>query len=121
MAIDRLLRCRILGRFAVPALELNWASVDDEKLTLLLTIRDNYYRYYQFYSNSLVAGLLWMFARASSPAPPLSRVFWTLVSGVLAALLLSARESWSRYATAVAEILCPNNKVQAAQKETSRE
>jgi hypothetical protein len=107
LVVDRLLRCHLLGHLAVPNLNLNWSRVDDKNLILLLTIRDNHYRYYQFYANTLVASVLWTLARPLSAAPALPPLFWSLVAGVLVALLLSAREAWLRYVTAVDQVLKP--------------
>jgi len=107
LLVDRLICCRLLGGLRAPSLNLNWSRVDGKNLTLLLTIRDNHYRYYQFYSNSLVASVLWTLARTFSSAPALPWRFWTLVTGILLALLLAARESWVRYVTAVNQALEP--------------
>src|SRR3972149_36386 len=72
LVIDRLLFSPgILQGKSVPEYTIDWAKVDDKKLSVLVIIRDNYYRYYQFYSNTFVAIVLWTFARFFSTAPSL--------------------------------------------------
>lgn len=105
LLIDNLLRWRFLGKLVVPPLNLDWSRVNEKKLALLLTIRDNHYRYYQFYSNTLTALVLWAFARAFAVAPRLSWQYWVLIASALVALLLSAREALHRYVTAVGQLI----------------
>ena len=107
LVLDRLLRSSILGRYAVPPLNLDWSRVDDKKLLVLLTIRDNHYRYYQFYSNALVASVLWALTKALAGAPTLRCIQWLLIAAVIVALLLSARDALLRYVTAVDQALKP--------------
>jgi hypothetical protein len=109
IVIDTLLHHPCLRTFAVPKLSLNWWSQVDERLPLLLTIRDNYYRYYQFYANTLVALLLWILARACADnAPSVGWPYWAVLVIVAIALLLSARDALFRYVTAVNQIIKPS-------------
>jgi hypothetical protein len=102
LAIDNLLRSpRILGRFVVPQITFDWAQVDDKKLSILLTLRDSYFRHYQFYSNTLVALVFWTFSRAFATGPSLPWQQWALIGTGIIALLLSARDSFLRYSDSV--------------------
>jgi hypothetical protein len=105
LVIDRLLRWRRLGQHALLPLNLDWSKVDDKKLTLLVTVRDNFYRYYQFYANSLVSLILWLIARTFSDAPRLRWPFWVIAVLSAIALFLAARDSMQRYAMAVEQLM----------------
>lgn len=106
LAIDNLLRFRwLLRRLVVPGLSLDWSKVDDKKLPVLLVIRDGYFRHYQFYSNTLVALLLWTLSHAFSTEPSMSWQYRALIAAALLALLFSARESLLRYVNGVHEAL----------------
>ena len=105
LVFDRLLRCGLLGKLAIRQLKLDWSKIDEKKLPLLLTIRDNHYRYYQFYSNTLTAFILWVLARAFANATPLSWPFWALSATASVALLLAARESLDKYVVAVDQLI----------------
>jgi hypothetical protein len=108
LTIDKLLRLRHLPkRLVVPPLSLDWSKVDEKRLSVLLTIRDAHYRHYQFYSNTLVALLLWACARACAAGPGLLWQHWTLIAAAVVALLLSARESLLRYVTGVQQVMTP--------------
>src|ERR1035441_9077609 len=79
LVIDNLLRWRFLGKHAVSPLNLDWSKADEKKLILLLAARDNHYRYYQFYSNTLTALIFWAVARALAESPRLSWHYWVLI------------------------------------------
>jgi hypothetical protein len=104
LLVDHVLRSRrLLGRFAVPTCRINWSKVDDKKLRVVNAIRDGHYRYYQFYSNTFVAMVFWVCSRsyAVKGAAALTWGRWALIFAMLLALLVSARESLLRYATAL--------------------
>jgi hypothetical protein len=105
LTIDKFL-CfrRLLGLIAVPKVAIDWAQVDSEKLPIILTVRDAFYRHYQFYSNSLVALIFWAFSRATAEEPRLPWGLWVVVVLGLCALLFSARDSLSRYEKAIRQI-----------------
>ena len=105
LVIDRLLRWRCLGQLALLPLNLDWSKVDDKKLTLLVTVRDNFYRYYQFYANSLVSLILWLVARTFSDAPGLRWPFWVIAVLSAIALFLASRDSMQRYVLAVDQLM----------------
>ncbi len=72
---------------------IDWKTFDIKSLTMLLVLRDNYYRYYQFYSNMAVAVALWAVSRTVANAPDVSRLStpqWVSVLVVVAVLLLAA-------------------------------
>jgi hypothetical protein len=78
--------------------------VDDKKLSVLVTIRDGHYRYYQFYSNTFVAMVFWIFCRGFADGPNLRWGHWAVMIATLFALLLSARDALVRYSTAVKQL-----------------
>jgi hypothetical protein len=104
LMIDTLICWSFLGKFAVPRSTLDWSRIDEKNLPVLLAIRDNHYRYYQFYANTLVAMVLWMLARGSSSMPALSWPKWTLMLVATAALFLSARDALNRYGAALGKL-----------------
>lgn len=103
LVIDRILCSRWLGGYALPRLNLDWSQIDDKNLSVLTTIRDGYYWYYQFYSNSCIALTLLLAARAKSSAPGLHWWQWAVISFGVVALLLSARYSLQRYGNALSQ------------------
>jgi hypothetical protein len=107
LVIDKLLRSRLLRSLAVPQLNLNWSKVDVAKLPILLVIRDGHYRYYQFYSNSLVALALWAVSRSFAGSFGLNYYQWAIVIITIVALLESARVSLRRYVEAVGQAFQP--------------
>lgn len=108
LAIDRLLQCRpVLRRFAVPSYAIDWSKMDDKKLSILITIRDGYYRFYQFYSNTFVAMVFWILCRYFAAGPRLKWEYWALIGATLFALLFSARDAMIRYANALQQINKP--------------
>lgn len=80
---------------------VNYKAVDRDTLSKILTLRDNFYRFYQFYANSVVALLFWLAAQqwAPPPAKNLPR------EGVI--IVLSHSSSCSRLATSSAGIQRP--------------
>lgn len=104
LVIDNVLRWRALGRFVVPTYTVDWRQIDEQKLTVLITVRDAYYRFYQFYANTLVALLFWTFSRVYVDGPSLPWPMWILVLAVLGTLLSSARDALSSYANAVNDL-----------------
>jgi hypothetical protein len=76
--------------------KIQWKSFELSSLTKLLMLRDNYYRYYQFYSNMAVAMILWAVSRklsASPDVPQLSGLQWFLIwIGVVLMLLAAGRQ-----------------------------
>ena len=101
LIIDGILSSGWLGGYAVPKLKLDWSKIDNKNLSILLTIRDGYYWYYQFYSNSCIALAFLLAARAKSSAPGLHWWQWLVISFGVIALLLSARYSLQRYGSAL--------------------
>ena len=75
---------------------IQWKNFDLPSLTKLLTLRDNFYRYYQFYSNMAVAMILWVGSRTLSTSPDvpqLSALQWVLIcAGVVVMLLAAGRQ-----------------------------
>jgi hypothetical protein len=105
LSIDRLLRCKWLGKYAVEQLSLDWAKLHHDDLPVLLTIRDNSYRYYQFYSNALVALVFATVARWYAQVPSLKFSVRAGIATVLLVLLLSARDSLKSYITYVKQLM----------------
>ncbi|MBZ5554639.1 MAG: hypothetical protein LAO21_18125 [Acidobacteriia bacterium] len=102
LAIDNLLRFRfVLRGLVVPKVQLDWSQIDSENLSILITIRDAFFRHYQFYSNTLVALLFWAFSHAFSDRPKLPWYDWALITSLLVVLFFSGRDSLQRYANAV--------------------
>ncbi len=102
LVIDKLLRFHgVLGGLAVPVYSVDWSKVDDKKLSVIVTIRDGHYRYYQFYSNTFVALVFWACSRAFAGGPSLKCAHWALISAILIALLLSARIALVQYVDAL--------------------
>ncbi len=110
--IDTVIHWPALGRFAVQRLSLDWSRVDGGCLPVLLTIRDNFYRYYQFYANTLTALLLWIPARAFAPGPTVDWPYWVVLTLTGVALLLSARNAMSNYVKAVHQVFPPKGRTQ---------
>lgn len=105
LSIDKLLRCPwLLRKFAVPAIAFDWAGLEGKKLPVLLTVRDAYFRHYQFYSNTLVALVLWAVSHATSGVASLSCGQRVVISIGIIALLLSARDSLLGYTRAANQI-----------------
>jgi hypothetical protein len=86
----------VLKRFGVKDPEIQWKTFSLENLTKLLTVRDNFYRYYQFYSNMAVAMLLWAEARTWSSLPGESKLsqlqWWVVILSSLVMLLAAGRQ-----------------------------
>ena len=102
LVIDNLLCSSRLRKFALPKHALDWSKVTNEKLPLLNTIRDGYYWYYHFYSNTLVAVLFWIAARLAAGIS-FRWWQWVVIAFAAIALLTSARFSLQRYRGALAE------------------
>ena len=101
LIVDTVLHQRVVfKRFAVPRLELNWSHVDEKRLPVLVAIRDNHYRYFQFYANTFVAVLFWIVSRACADVPTIPILYWIVLASVSLALLLSARNALHRYVVA---------------------
>ncbi len=99
LLVDRLFQ-KSLWKYSVPRPLILWHLADETRLTTLVTIRDNYYRYYQFYANTAVALLIWAIARCVALGEAMSwRMLFTGVA--IIALLFSAHDSWERYVKAV--------------------
>jgi len=105
LVIDKLF-CwpRLPWGLSVQHYTIDWSKVDENKLLVLTTIRDNFYRYYQFYSNSVVALVVWALARSYSTEPYLSCLQIALIVGGIVALLLSSRQSLHLYVTALEKV-----------------
>lgn len=101
LIIDRFFCSRHLGRFALQTISLDWSKIDEKNIVVLNTIRDGYYWYYQFYSNTCVALAFLVGARAKAPAPALHWWQWLVVCFAVITLLLSARYSFQRYTSAL--------------------
>jgi hypothetical protein len=107
LVIDHLLRWRLLGKFAVPQLQLDWGRVDEENLPVLITIRDSHYRYYQFYSNTLVALVFAGIVRLIWGTTSSSWELILVLVLIIVILFLSARESLLHYVTGMNQALTP--------------
>jgi hypothetical protein len=109
LVVDKLLRCRLLRKYAVLPLALDWSKVDEKKLPILITIRDAHYRHYQFYSNTLIALVSWMASHgfAGSLGAPWHAPEWALMAVAAVALLLSARQSFRLYVDGVNQLIDP--------------
>jgi hypothetical protein len=105
LVVDFILKSKCLGKLGVPESRLNWALIDDTNLQSLITIRDNFYRYYQFYANTAVAFLLVAICQWGSTRPKVGCiakvVFWLTVI----VLFLSARQSFALYIKSVNELV----------------
>ena len=107
LLVDGLLRWSFWGKCAVPQLNLDWSKVDDKTLPVLVTIRDAHYRFYQFYSNTLVALVFWMVSHvlSRSSTAPWHWQRWALIGSTTLLLLLSAHNSCRRYTDGVNKLL----------------
>ena len=105
LVIDKLLRARLLRSLSVPKLNLDWSKVDEAKLPILIAIRDGHYRYYQFYSNTAVALVLWASTRSVAGGPSLNVYKWGILLVTVVALIESARGSLQGYVRAVGQAL----------------
>jgi hypothetical protein len=105
LLIDAPLRWKIRGKQLVAPLALDWSKVKDTNLAILLTIRDNHYRYFQFYSNTAVALVLWSLLYHFSSEQDLSALTWISLAVVVGLLLWAAKRALTRYVQAVKELL----------------
>jgi len=101
-AIDRLLQ----KAWGIGPPQIKWGQVDDRKRENLNLMIQGFYRYYQFYSNSLVALLILMVARLSvGLTPDWSVWIWggVVLTGlaIVYVLFWSAKDSYSNYVKAV--------------------
>lgn len=79
---------------------------DKDVLAAFQAAIENYYRYYQFYSNMAVALLLLAISRLIAASPPPWPKWWPVVLLLLVIVLgISAYGSLRRYAAAATEIL----------------
>src|SRR5262249_43132958 len=53
--------------WSVKTSSLDWGKLDSHSLTVLVLVRDNFYRYYQFYGNMFVALLVALVFRYAAP------------------------------------------------------
>lgn len=102
LVIDNLMSSSWLRTLALPKHNLDWSKINTTNLPLLNTIRDGYYWYYQFYSNTFIAVAFWVAARASA-AVSFRWWQWVVIAFAAIALLTSARYSLQRYRSALAE------------------
>lgn len=108
LTIDNLLFWqRLPQKLRVQRPSVKWGKLDSEKLAILVTVRDAFYRHYQFYSNTLVALVFWATSRATANRPCLSWWHWPAIAAGIGALLFSARDSLSRYGDAVKQLFEP--------------
>ena len=101
LLIDGLLSWEMLGPLKLPKLTIDWKALDEKGLAKLVALRDNYYRFYQFYSNTMVALAVWIVARSTSDMPPLAGQSWVALVAILVVLLLAARQQLNLYYAAV--------------------
>ncbi len=105
LLFDNLFHCRCLRGWRIERPRVAWRGITDDQRQALSMLIEGFYRYYQFYSNSLVALLALLFARVTGY--PEAR--WSL--GAVAALafasltlLWSAHDSYSKYSSGVANL-----------------
>jgi hypothetical protein len=102
LVIDNLLCSSRLGRFALPQHALDWSKITEKNLPLLNTIRDGYYWYYHFYSNTLVSVVFWAAARWTAGVS-FRWWHWMVIAFAAIGLLSSARFSLQRYRSALSQ------------------
>jgi hypothetical protein len=105
LVLDSVLRSRCMCRWRIPESRLNWALIDDVDLQTLVTIRDNFYRYYQFYANTAVALILVAAARLVSSQPKVGCMAQFVFWAAFIVLLLSARQSFDLYVKGINELV----------------
>lgn len=111
LTVDNLLFCQGLPqKLRVQKPAIKWGELNGEKLTILVTVRNAFYRHYQFYSNTLVALVFWTACRATADRPSLACWQWVAIGAGIGALLFSARDSLSRYGEAVRQLFEPKKK-----------
>ncbi|HTN52885.1 MAG TPA: hypothetical protein VML50_10820 [Anaeromyxobacter sp.] len=88
---------------------VDWSKVtNDTDLAIVITLRDAFYRYFQFYANMAVALLAWVVVRVAGRwgsgalGAWRERILIGLTLAGVAVLLASAHDSLARYAEALA-------------------
>ena len=105
LLIDNLFHCRWLKGWRIGRPDFKWNQLDGAKLESFKFMNEGYYRYFQFYSNSLIALLILLVARFSkTPRPAWTMWYWLAAMLVVGTLFWSAHDSYSRYAKAVNEL-----------------
>ena len=95
-----------LGLKPIPRPVLRFSELSDQqRFALFEGIVENYYKYYQFYANTLIALLFLILAHETSAASPWPISLNVVLGLSLLALFISARNSLSQYATAVTQLL----------------
>ena len=84
---------------------IDWSALDADKLGRLVTLRDNYFRYYQFYANTFLAVILWGTGRLLAQGPRLTFVGFVVWVAVLAILFASARRQLAEYRSGVGTLV----------------
>jgi hypothetical protein len=105
LVVDAPFRWAFWGKQLVAPLELDWSKVTAENLAILIVVRDNHYRYYQFYSNTAVALVLWFLLHGLSPHPGLPRSMYAFLTVAVILLLWAAKRALSRYVEGVGQLL----------------
>ncbi len=110
LAVDRAFfsEARALGWLRIDEPVVDWSKVaSDTTLATLITLRDNFYRYFQFYANMAVALLAWLLVRigvrweGGSLATWRERILLALTFAGVVVLLASAHDSLARYAASL--------------------
>jgi len=94
LIVDHLLVCCC----RVPKPNFSFAHLEDPtRYAIFLGVVENHYRYYQYYSNTLVAIIVAFIAylRCGDKGP--SCMEWTVVASLLIALFFASRDSMKKY------------------------
>ncbi|MBS1969478.1 MAG: hypothetical protein JSU04_04190 [Bdellovibrionales bacterium] len=105
LLIDRLLHSKLMRGWKVSQPSIQWDKMDDQKREALNTLIEGFYRYYQFYSNSLIALLLLLVARLCGDSNPLLS-WWSCAALLIVGVCLfwSARDSYRKYCEATVKL-----------------
>jgi uncharacterized membrane protein (DUF485 family) len=105
LIVDNLLCWKRLGKLAVQRPAINWSGVDEKRLIVINDAVESFYRYYQFYSNCLVAVLLLLLAyKLSSQSQPWPFGYWIALLVIESILIWSARDSFRKYSDSLSQI-----------------
>jgi hypothetical protein len=102
--LDRLYYKRILWLKPIPRQPIRFSELKDRHVWFE-GIVENYYRYYQFYGNSLIALLIYSVVHETSVSVRSPAATYVTVGVVILVLFFSARASLSDYSAAIARLL----------------
>lgn len=105
LLIDSLFFSRLAFRWKLDRPKVEWDKLDDQKRQALNTLIDGFYRYYQFYSNSLIGLIVLLIGRSSvTPTPPWTIWHWVGLLAVGFSLLWSSHDSFRKYTESLNEL-----------------